>query len=131
MCAACNHSNFKRRDVCQKCSCPKYASAAEITSYALNLSRTEVLAGDWYCNAMNCGAHNYASRTSCYRCGAAKPDYFGYNSGMVPGDYAYDATTLPGYKTGDWMCSRCGGHNFASKRDCYKCMMPKEHGGGF
>lgn len=107
MCAACNHSNFKRRDACQKCSCPKYASAAEIATYALNLNRTEVLAGDWYCTAMNCSAHNYASRTSCYRCGASKPDYFGYNSGMVsPGGYVYDATALPGYKSGDWMCTR-------------------------
>ncbi|KAL3535831.1 hypothetical protein ACH5RR_004292 [Cinchona calisaya] len=105
VCAACQHSNFKRRDACQKCGCPKYASPADISAYRIN--RTEVLPGDWYCTGMNCGAHNYASRTSCYRCGALKgADYCQYGVGMVaPGGYLYDPSALPGWKTGDWICT--------------------------
>lgn len=94
MCSACQHINFKKRESCQRCSCPKYATSAEVSSYAAG-QRTEVLAGDWYCTAMNCGSHNYASRTTCYRCGTANSSAYAV---------AYDA--LPGWKTGDWICNR-------------------------
>ncbi|MCD7472259.1 hypothetical protein HAX54_013288 [Datura stramonium] len=130
MCAACQHLNFKKRDACQRCSCPKYETSADVSTYGLN--RTEVLAGDWYCSAMNCGSHNYASRTSCYRCGALKSDYYGVGAGMMaPEVRAYDASTLPGWKSGDWICSRigCGRHNYASRAECYKCKTPKDFGG--
>ncbi|CAA2998675.1 zinc finger Ran-binding domain-containing 2-like isoform X1 [Olea europaea subsp. europaea] len=128
MCAACQHLNFKKRESCQRCSCPKYASEADVSAYGTN--RTEVLAGDWYCGTLNCGSHNYASRTSCYRCGASR-DYCGYGAGMVaPAGDAYDASVLPGWKTGDWICSRlgCGVHNYASRMECYKCKTPKDFG---
>ncbi|CAA2952756.1 zinc finger Ran-binding domain-containing 2-like [Olea europaea subsp. europaea] len=128
MCAACQHVNFKKRESCQRCSCPKYASEADVSAYGTN--RTEVLAGDWYCGTLNCGSHNYASRTSCYRCGASR-DYCGYGAGMVaPAGDAYDASVLPGWKTGDWICSRlgCGVHNYASRMECYKCKTPKDFG---
>lgn len=103
LCIACQHVNFKKRDACQRCNCPKYASEADAALYGRN--KSEVLPGDWYCNA--CCAHNYASRTNCYRCGASKSGYFGLGAGMVtPGSYGYDASVLPGYKTGDWICNR-------------------------
>ncbi|KZV20048.1 FAD/NAD(P)-binding oxidoreductase isoform 1 [Dorcoceras hygrometricum] len=100
MCPACQHLNFKKRDPCQRCSCPKNATAAEVS-----FQRTEALMpGDWYCGGLNCGAHNYASRVSCYRCGALK-DYCGYGAGMLASaGYAYDA--IPGWKSGDWICTR-------------------------
>lgn len=102
MCPACQHLNFKKRESCQRCSCPKFASGAEVSSYAVH--KTEMLAGDWYCGGMNCGAHNYASRHTCYRCGGIK-DYCGYGAEiMASAGYAYDA--IPGWKTGDWICSR-------------------------
>ncbi|CAN4096413.1 unnamed protein product [Withania somnifera] len=93
MCAACQHVNFKKRDACQRCS--------------------YVLAGDWYCRAMNCGSHNYASRSSCYLCGVI-----------------YDASALPGWKSGGWICSRlgCAMHNYASRAECYKCKTPRNFG---
>ncbi|KAL6974278.1 hypothetical protein U1Q18_028459 [Sarracenia purpurea var. burkii] len=96
MCSSCQHLNFKKRDSCQRCQCPKFGAGADASSYGIN--RTEVLAGDWYCNSLNCGAHNYASRTNCYMCGATKNDYC---SG-----YPYDANVLPGWKSGDWICAR-------------------------
>ncbi|GMH04500.1 hypothetical protein Nepgr_006340 [Nepenthes gracilis] len=129
MCAACQHMNFKKRDSCQKCGFPKFGSQADVAAYAHN--RTEVLAGDWYCQAMNCGAHNFASRTSCYRCGALKSDYVGgYGGHMVASGGFGSENLIPGWKTGDWICSRpgCGVHNFASRIECFKCKMQRDLG---
>ncbi|PSS20912.1 Zinc finger Ran-binding domain-containing protein [Actinidia chinensis var. chinensis] len=116
MCSSCQHLNFKKRDLCQRCRCPKFGVGTDV-------SRTEVdLAGDWYCNAMNCGAHNYASRTSCYRCGTP----YGLCSGgaVVEGG-------LPGWKSGDWICNRlgCGVHNYACRVECFKCKTPRNFDG--
>ncbi|XP_059638004.1 RNA-binding protein involved in heterochromatin assembly dri1-like [Cornus florida] len=127
MCNSCQHMNFKKRDTCQRCQCPKFGGGTNV-SYGVN--RPEVLAGDWYCNAMNCGAHNYASRTSCYRCAAAKNDYCAYGGGMMAsGAYAYGGSAdIPGWKTGDWICNNlgCGLHNYASRMECYKCKKPRD-----
>ncbi|KAL8223408.1 hypothetical protein R6Q57_018883 [Mikania cordata] len=101
MCAACQHLNFKKRDACQRCHCPKFANPDEVSSYGIN--KTEILAGDWYCATFNCGTHNYASRTACYTCGALRD----YNAMMAtPNAYGYDASVVPGWKTGDWICNR-------------------------
>lgn len=34
-------------------------------------------------------------------------------------------------KPGDWMCSACGNHNFASREVCNKCSGPKTDGSGY
>ncbi|GER47004.1 zinc finger (Ran-binding) family protein [Striga asiatica] len=101
MCGACQHVNFQRRDMCQRCSCPKYAGPAELSAYgSAQLAKQHELAGDWYCGAINCGAHNYASRNSCYRCCTSR-DYCGLGAGvMAAAGYA-----VPGWKNGDWICS--------------------------
>ncbi|PON54879.1 zinc finger protein [Trema orientale] len=122
MCGACQHLNFKKRDQCQRCQYPKYGGP-DPSTYGYN--RTEVLAGDWYCNAMNCGAHNYASRSQCFMCGTLKNDYVaGYGMGSD------NSSVPPGWKTGDWFCTRvgCGEHNYASRTVCYKCKMPRDYG---
>ncbi|KAI3711681.1 hypothetical protein L1987_70221 [Smallanthus sonchifolius] len=101
MCAACQHLNFKKRDACQRCHCPKFARPDEVSSYGMN--RTEILAGDWYCATFNCGTHNYASRTACYICGALRD----YSAMMASSNaYGYDASIVPCWKTGDWICNR-------------------------
>ncbi|KAF3960559.1 hypothetical protein CMV_014747 [Castanea mollissima] len=122
ICSACQHSNFKKRDTCHRCGYPKYGGP-DPTTYMSN--RTEVLAGDWYCN---CGAHNYASRSNCFRCSAYKNDYAAV---MGSGGYGSDCSAPPGWKSGDWICSRmgCGVHNYASRTECFKCRTPKEYGG--
>ncbi|GAV87139.1 zf-RanBP domain-containing protein [Cephalotus follicularis] len=119
MCAACQHQNFKKRDACQRCEYPKYGGP-DVSSYLHN--RTEVLAGDWFCT---CGAHNYASRPSCYRCCALKNDYAcGYGVNNMS-----DAGAPPGWKSGDWICTRygCGVHNYASRTECHKCKTPRQY----
>ncbi|KAL6984871.1 hypothetical protein U1Q18_018251 [Sarracenia purpurea var. burkii] len=126
MCSPCQHLNFKKRESCQRCRWPKFQGGTDVSAYGIN--RTEVLAGDWYCNAMNCGAHNYASRTSCYRCGVTKDGYCGNATG---GGYTCDGGSgLPGWKSGDWVCTRqgCGMHNYASRMECFKCKTPKDFG---
>ncbi|XP_057544753.1 uncharacterized protein LOC130823938 [Amaranthus tricolor] len=141
LCGACNHVNFKKRESCQKCSFPKYGSQDDIPYYiaSTKLNRTEVLAGDWYCQSMNCGAHNYASRTSCFRCGNLKCEYgtvgVGYGTGDMMGAGVYSSDQqqqlLPGWKAGDWICMRpgCGLHNYACRMECYKCSLPRDFGG--
>ncbi|KAJ9140949.1 hypothetical protein P3X46_031538 [Hevea brasiliensis] len=122
MCPACQHINFKKREACQHCSYPKYGGPDPTTF-------TYRRPGDWYCTAMNCGSHNYASRSSCYRCGAMKNDYgSGYGGDSM---YGSDGSAPPGWKTGDWICSRmgCGEHNYASRTECYKCKTPRDYGG--
>ncbi|KAI4344099.1 hypothetical protein L6164_011369 [Bauhinia variegata] len=120
MCGACQHINFKKRDACQRCGYPKFGGP-DPSAYGCN--RTEALAGDWFCTALSCGAHNYASRSSCYRCGASKDD--------CPYGYGSDCSFPPGWKTGDWVCTRigCGVHNYASRTECFKCKAPRDFGG--
>ncbi|KAI4379456.1 hypothetical protein MLD38_005751 [Melastoma candidum] len=126
MCAACQHQNFKKREACQRCGYPKFGGP-DVAMYLCN--RTEVLAGDWYCTSLGCGAHNYASRPTCYRCGALKSDYAGGN--IIPPGFCPDGSVMPpGWKTGDWICTRygCGVHNYASRIECFKCKTPRDFG---
>ncbi|KAK9697792.1 hypothetical protein RND81_08G061700 [Saponaria officinalis] len=137
MCGACQHMNFKKRDSCHRCGFSRYAGHVNNVSNAAAVrpNRTEVvLAGDWYCQALNCGAHNYASRVSCFRCSALKPEcsggFFGGGSVMAA---TGGVTVVPGWKTGDWICSRpgCGEHNYACRTGCYKCKTPRDFGDMF
>ncbi|GMP36375.1 hypothetical protein CsSME_00008520 [Camellia sinensis var. sinensis] len=122
--SSCRHRNHTQWDSCQRCGYPKFGGGSEV------LNRTEILAGDWYCNVITCGAHNFASRTSCYRCGASKPNYTEYVQSVINASGCeYSGSGLPGWKYGDWICPRlCGAHNYASKRECFKCGIPKEFG---
>ncbi|KAI8805255.1 ribonuclease H-like domain-containing protein, partial [Cladochytrium replicatum] len=36
----------------------------------------------------------------------------------------------PEMKPGDWLCSSCQYHNFASRRSCFKCHVPSPNSGG-
>ncbi|KAL8129574.1 hypothetical protein V2J09_018729 [Rumex salicifolius] len=106
MCGACQHSNFKKRDSCQKCGFPKSGGPADVSAYLQ--SRTEVLAGDWYCQTINCGAHNYASRASCYRCGSLKMAYSAvYGANVMQPNSGFETESLiPGWKSGqDAVCT--------------------------
>ncbi|KAK4265125.1 hypothetical protein QN277_026215 [Acacia crassicarpa] len=134
MCGACQHINFKKRDACQRCGYPKFGGPDPSTYGYNNRTQDQALAGDWLCPAMNCGAHNYASRSSCYRCGATKNDYVSlYGGNMVVGSdgYGSDCSFPPGWKAGDWICNRygCGVHNYASRTECFKCKTPRDFGG--
>ncbi|XP_021858416.1 uncharacterized protein [Spinacia oleracea] len=137
MCGGCQHINFKKREMCQCCGLPKYGGKNDASAYEnnTNTNRTEVLAGDWYCQDINCGTHNYASRTSCFRCGIQKSmcslGCCGASSVTSSGaGYTYEANP-PGWKTGDWICTRpgCGVHNYACRMECFRCKTPRDYGG--
>ncbi|XP_016177776.2 uncharacterized RNA-binding protein C17H9.04c [Arachis ipaensis] len=156
MCGACQHINFKKREACQNCGYPKFGGPDPST---YRYHRTEALAGDWFCTGMNCGAHNYASRSNCYRCGAFKDDYSSGYGGNMAGSVGYgsdcsfiaeivnkdhanknrkfldDFFFLPRYSISSLFslsyCNRigCGVHNYASRTECFKCKMPRNFGG--
>jgi len=78
-----------------------------------------------------CGNHNYASKTACNRCGIPKPGLsFGgmasYGSFAASGGGGGGAKqSLPANaRPGDWICSACGNHNYASKTVCNRCGAP-------
>ncbi|XP_021741358.1 zinc finger Ran-binding domain-containing protein 2-like [Chenopodium quinoa] len=137
MCGACQYINFKKREICQSCGFSKYGGQDDASAYGHNTAtnRTQVLAGDWYCQSMNCGAHNYASRTSCYRCGAQKPECArgccGASNVMSSGAGYGSEATPPGWKSGDWICTGpgCGMHNYACRMECFSCKTPRNFGG--
>ncbi|CAM6103080.1 unnamed protein product [Calypogeia fissa] len=114
-------------------------------------SDTGVRPGDWYCSAGGCGAHNFASRSNCFRCGAYKEEGAvgggGVGGGLPPqggyegvsrgsrGSFGFGAGGgggggRQGWKSGDWICGRsgCNEHNFASRMECYRCSAPRESG---
>ena len=81
--------------------------------------------GDWLCPS--CRAHNFASRTACFKCKARKG---GVESGsgirdehskrVDSSDGSSDRGGFP-MRSGDWLCDNCGAHNFASRGACFKC----------
>lgn len=95
MCGVCQHHNFRQRDTCQVCQFPKLGVGNSEDAAAVYRNKTEVRPGDWFCSAVDCGAHNYASRSNCYRCGALK--------GLM---MACSSFCPPGWKPGDWFCNR-------------------------
>lgn len=145
MCGVCQHMNFKKRELCQRCGFSKYSDQGQVdmaSTYVHSISNNnnnsnnrvaEVLPGDWYCPIFSCKAHNYASRTNCFSCRAPKP--YIYADGAIYGDNAMmsygghgSEVSPPGWKTGDWICTRpgCGLHNYACRTECYKCKMPRD-----
>lgn len=114
--------------------------------------RRDFREGDWTCH--ECGNHNFASRESCNRCGEPKPPpqpvrYAAVARPMSSRPSPYGQPARPsfhhsgpppsarapppsqggkggkGMREGDWICSSCGNHNFASRENCNRCNMPK------
>ncbi|KAK4748258.1 hypothetical protein SAY87_014844 [Trapa incisa] len=145
-CRSCHHLNFQRRDSCQRCGDSRsgaldYGSfgggvRANVSSFAFSTG-SDVRPGDWYCTAGNCGTHNFASRSSCFKCGAFKDDPVGggFDSIDLPRARGFAFATgggggggRSGWKSGDWICSRlgCNEHNFASRMECFRCSAPRD-----
>ncbi|PWZ24195.1 hypothetical protein Zm00014a_012220 [Zea mays] len=145
-CRACQHLNFSRRDACQRCSEPRgvgdrSGGGGDLggrggSSFGGGFGAgSDVRPGDWYCS---CGAHNFASRSNCFRCSAYKEEAAGaFDSDMSRsrgyagfGSGAAARTNRPGWKSGDWICTRsgCNEHNFASRMECFRCNAPRDSG---
>ncbi|KAM5564539.1 RNA-binding protein FUS [Rosa sericea] len=160
-CRSCNHLNFQRRDSCQRCGEPRPGErGGEFGSFGGGrgggvggsfgfTTGPDVRPGDWYCNVGNCGAHNFASRSSCFKCGASKDESssggggfdgdmprslrggFGFG-GSGSGSGSGGSSGRSGWKSGDWICTRlgCNEHNFASRTECFRCNAPRESSTG-
>ncbi|CAN8270195.1 unnamed protein product [Cochlearia groenlandica] len=146
-CRSCNHLNFQRRDSCQRCGDSRSAAAVGVGGLdfcgfggramsALGFTTgSDVRPGDWYCTVGNCGTHNFASRSTCFKCGTFKDESA---SGGGGGTAMFDADVMrsrvPGnvgrssWKSGDWICTRigCNEHNFASRMECFRCNAPRD-----
>lgn len=88
----------------------------------------EVKPGDWICPKEGCSNHNFARRTSCFRCNTPRPESAGeggrYRGGYMGGDRRSAPRTPPRrqaeMRPGDWQCA-CGEHNFARRAECRRC----------
>ncbi|KAF9613271.1 hypothetical protein IFM89_006770 [Coptis chinensis] len=110
-CRSCQHHNFSRRDSCQRCGDQRsgggdFGSFGGRGSSSYGFSGSDVRPGDWYCAAGNCGAHNFASRSSCFKCGAFKDESTGGFDGDMPRSRGSFGAGRSGWKSGDWICSR-------------------------
>ncbi|CAM8980350.1 unnamed protein product [Rhodiola kirilowii] len=145
-CRSCNHLNFQRRDSCQKCGDPRQSGGivdystifggGRLTGGSAFVFATgpDVRPGDWYCSVRNCGAHNFANRSNCFKCGALKEELSaggGFETEFGRGKGLFGSSTgsgRNGWKSGDWLCNRpgCNEHNFANRMECFRCNAPRE-----
>ncbi|KAL3819080.1 hypothetical protein ACJIZ3_004985 [Penstemon smallii] len=145
-CRSCQHLNFQRRDSCQRCGDPRPGDNFGGGGGGFGGGRSsfgftgpDVRPGDWYCSLSNCGAHNFASRSTCFKCGGLKEEAgggfdtdmsrsrgFGFGGGLGLGGGGGGSRS--GWKSGDWICVRlgCNEHNFASRMECFRCNAPRE-----
>eukprot|EP00667_Euglena_gracilis_P017250 EG_transcript_18157 len=130
---ACCNLNYASRLVCNRCKTPPASAALYLQQAAVMWGLGVQLPmlqgsrpGDWLC--MTCQNHNYASRTVCNRCQAAKPEVAAPLSSLgmaVPGLGTEAKPAAPSFRAGDWMCPQCGNHNYASRKKCNRCNQPK------
>ncbi|KAL4039180.1 hypothetical protein IC575_002827 [Cucumis melo] len=158
-CRSCQHLNFQRRECCQRCGEFKLGGGPELGVFSGRAGRSssygggvayspgsDVRPGDWYCGVTNCGTHNFANRSTCFKCGAFKDESAasatGGGGGGGGGGFDFDVTCrafrsfgnassrgAPSpWMSGDWICSRlgCNVHNFASRMECFRCNAPRD-----
>ncbi|PKI48514.1 hypothetical protein CRG98_031136 [Punica granatum] len=132
-CRSCHHLNFQRRETCQRCGDSR-SSAGDCygsiggrgngSSFSFSTG-SDVRPGDWYCNAGNCGTHNFASRSSCFKCGALKDDSAGGGfDGELSRSRGFGFSSGGGSRSG-WKLG-CNEHNFASRMECFRCNAPRD-----
>jgi len=77
--------------------------------------------GDWKCP--NCANHNYAKRKECMKCSAPHPDSAAAKKAFAAKNATAKTEKVKG--EGDWLCSLCTNRNFANRKKCNKCSVPK------
>lgn len=149
ICDNCKTHNFASKTACFVCkrpggpvgsiTTPTLASGAVGSSdnsfvYRSKDPPANMRAGDWMCE--KCNGHNFASKASCFQCAAPKPAQQLTASNVLPPppQFAQLAQFPPvppaNMRPGDWMCDKCGKHNFASKMACFGCGVPRPMGAG-
>ena len=109
-------------------------------------SSSSVSGPNWVCP--NCKLVVYGRRAQCFKCKTAKPATNQVNGTAAPavmtgtspraasggasgsgGTHLYPRKPKDGdVRDGDWICTGCKGHNFASKIACFTCRTPRPPG---
>jgi len=127
LCPICGDLQFATRSQCRKCGTGPDGMQGDLSEEGYSNGSSgfhkPTKPGDWICPA--CGDLQFASRSTCRKCGAAP--------GMQPQPMA----TMQGYahsfsggkggkqmRPGDWSCPSCGDHNFAKNTLCRRCGTP-------
>jgi len=139
-CPSCNAHNYADKTACYVCSLPKpeegsFGGAGK-KSVGFNgesrggrkRNRDNYRPGDWDCP--QCSAHNFASKTACFKCNIPKPDEIEPNShqssGGGSGGGRRRGRREVERRPGDWTCRDCNANNFKRNVKCFKCDSPKE-----
>jgi hypothetical protein len=93
----------------------------------------------WICSRRQCRAFNFPKRPECYKCGSkrthdlVKHSKEERDSGHHDRRYSNARSSLGGtaYTSSGpgWLCTHCGGDNWAVRDKCYQCRLPRPSGG--
>lgn len=169
MCPACNAHNYRDKTACYRCHGPKLSmpllpqqnlamgmamgmgggmggamggGTGGSMGYGMGSAQSNFRVGDWMCPS--CNAHNYKSKTACFKCKLPKQQNLLNNAnisalvgqlGAGGGNQQQLVNLLLGaaaaaggrskvpanFRPGDWMCPGCEGHNYNNKDFCFKC----------
>lgn len=163
VCPKCNNHNFSSKIACNRCGGPKVGAqvapgqGAYVSGYGKAPARpappsrpspyglatdgpasvlpnaTGMRPGDWCCP--QCNAHNFASKTACFKCFVPKMPHMHapIGFGAPPGHVGGKGGAMGGKggmvgekREGDWTCHACGNNNYASRTEaCNRCGLPK------
>ncbi|KAM0825873.1 hypothetical protein ACQ4PT_069256 [Festuca glaucescens] len=139
---SCGFHNYSSRTQCKECNAPVPSGMASTTmkttgpdtSSTLGNKRlaSEELANDWDNKRLNPGNADYPlSMAGSDRAGQTA--YSGYDNGHTTALPSGQISAMPGvvgqgakWREGDWMCSNCNNHNYASRSFCNRCKSQKE-----
>lgn len=111
-------------------SIPARSAAKPVATAAVSASATngttsaaidskDASTGNWTCPS--CKLMNFPRRNVCLKCHTPKPEQCGVPH-LHPRKPIVTPTKPDGdIREGDWICSSCKGHNFASKIACFTC----------
>mmetsp|Transcript_86270 Transcript_86270/g.180501 ORF Transcript_86270/g.180501 Transcript_86270/m.180501 type:complete len:414 (+) Transcript_86270:450-1691(+) len=117
-CPACGDHQFARNEVCRKCGAKPPAGGSGGMLDAPGGVPHKF--GDWICP--NCSDLVFARNSNCRRCGTPNPHSDNPGKGCGKGDFHHPLPHQPhGGMPGDWICTNCGDHCFASRTHCRKC----------
>jgi hypothetical protein len=126
---ACTTHNFASRSVCKACETPKQAAGKAVVVGVSSAQQGAKLVvfrkGDWLCG--QCQDHQFASNTSCRKCGKSRPVAAGEESAdgsecVVCFENMKTAGLLHGEDVHVCCCKECA----AALQQCPMCRAPIE-----